>query len=442
MTTPEPHSSNTRSRAATLGLWSCIALVTGNMIGSGIFLLPSSLAPFGTLAIAGWIVTSIGAICLALVFSRLTPMIPKAGGPYAYTREAYGDFAGFWVAWGYWIALWTGNAAIAVAFGSYLRVFIPAFEGNMLLCGLAAIGAVWVLTLVNAMGIRSAGFVQIVTVVMKLTPLLAIGTVGLLWLKPVNFEPLVPVGVNPLVAISSVMTLTLWAFLGLESATIPADSVQEPARTIPRATIIGTVLSSCVYILSTIAVMGVMPREVLATSQAPFADAARIMWGDAGYYLVGFGAIASCFGVLNGWMLLVGQFPAAAARDGMFPAFFGRMSTRGVPAFATAIAASLITVMLLFNYSGSTSLVSVFNFAILLATLASLVPFVFCSLAEILIRRMRGERSLMKRRHHVVAGIAFLYSGWAIYGAGAQTVLLGFMLLIAGIPIYVWLRRS
>ena len=443
MTTHEPQSSPTvRSRAGTLGLWSCIALVTGNMIGSGIFLLPSSLAPFGTLAIAGWIVTSLGAICIALVFTRLTPMIPKAGGPYAYTREAYGDFAGYWVAWGYWIALWTGNAAIAVAFGSYLRVFIPAFEGNALLCGLAAIGAVWLLTFVNAMGIRRAGNLQVVTVVLKLVPLLAIGTVGLLWMKPVNFQPLVPPDVNPLAAISSVMTLTLWAFLGLESATIPADSVREPARTIPRATIIGTLVSSCVYILTTVAVMGAVPREMLATSQAPFADAARLMWGDAGYYLVGFGAIVSCFGVLNGWMLLAGQFPAAAARDGMFPAWFGRMSSRGVPAFATAIAASLITIMLLFNYSGSKSLVSVFNFAILLATLANLIPYVFCSLAEILMRRMRGERHLMHKRHHVIAGIAFLYSAWAIYGAGAQTVLLGFMLLLAGIPIYVWLRRG
>jgi APA family basic amino acid/polyamine antiporter len=443
MTTPEPQTSSpVRPRAATLGLWSCIALVTGNMIGSGIFLLPSSLAPFGTLAIAGWVVTAGGAICLALVFSRLTPMIPKAGGPYAYTREAYGDFAGFWVAWGYWIALWTGNAAIAVAFGSYLRVFIPAFEGNTVLCGAAAIGAVWVLTFVNAMGIRRAGMLQIVTVILKLAPLLAIGTIGLLWLKPANFSPAVPPGMNPVAGISAVMTLTLWAFLGMESATIPADSVREPAKTIPRATLIGTLLSSCVYIVSTVAVMGVMPRDMLATSQAPFADAARVMWGDAGYYLVGFGAIVSCFGVLNGWMLLAGQFPAAAAHDGMFPSWFGRISSRGVPAFATAIAATLISVMLLFNYSGAPTLVSVFNFAILLATLSTLIPYAFCSLAEVLMRRVRGERNKMKLRHHVIAGVAFLYSAWAIYGAGAQTVLLGFMLLLAGIPIYVWLRRS
>jgi APA family basic amino acid/polyamine antiporter len=436
-----PHPAAT-SQTRPLGLIACIALVVGNMIGSGIFLLPSALAPFGMLALAGWGVTSLGAISLALVFARLTPMIPRAGGPYAYTREAFGDFAGYWVAWGYWIALWTGNAAIAVAFGSYLKVFIPVFEGNPVLCGLAAIAAVWVLTLVNSLGVRRAGNLQVVTVILKLVPLLAIGTVGLAWIRPGHFQPAIPEGIHPLTAVSSVMTLTLWAFLGLESATIPADSVRDPARTIPRATVIGTVVSSCVYILSTIAVMGAVPREVLAGSQAPFADAARVMWGDAGYYLVGFGAIVSCFGVLNGWMLLAGQFPAAAARDGMFPAWFAKMSSRGVPAFATAVAATLITVMLLLNYSGEASLVSMFNFAILLATLANLIPYVFCSLAEILMRRVRGERHLMQRRHHVLAGIAFLYSAWAIYGAGERTVLLGFMLLLAGIPLFVWLRRS
>ncbi len=439
---PQAPAAPSSRRSDTLGLWTCIALVTGNMIGSGIFLLPSSLAPYGLLAVAGWIVTSLGAICIALVFSRLSRVIPRAGGPYAYTRAAYGDFPGFWVAWGYWIALWTGNAAIAVAFGSYLKVFIPALEGNTLLCGLAAIGAVWVLTLVNAMGIRRAGMLQLITVILKLAPLVAIGTVGLLWTRRANFEPFIPPGIHPLTAISTVGTLTLWAFLGLESATIPAESVDNPERTIPRATIIGTLLSAAVYIASTIAVMGAVPRDVLASSQAPFADAARAMWGAPGYYLVGFGAIVSCFGVLNGWMLLAGQFPAAAARDGMFPSWFGKMNTRGVPAVATAIAATLITVMLLLNYSGAPSLVSVFNFAILLATLSSLIPYTFCSLAEIILRRRRGEHAPMKRRYHVVAGIAFVYSVWAIYGAGAQTVLLGFLMLLAGIPVYVWLTRE
>jgi APA family basic amino acid/polyamine antiporter len=415
--------------------------VAGNIIGSGIFLLPSSLARYGALSIAGWVVTSVGAVCLALVFARLARAIPRAGGPYAYTRAAYGDFMGFWVAWGYWIALWTGNAAIAVAFGSYLKVFVPAFEGSPVAGGLAAIGAVWVLTFINTLGVRRAGAVQILTVVVKLVPLLAIATAGLLWLDWSNLTPLVPPDVSPFTALSASATLTLWAFLGLESATVPADSVVDPERTIPRATMIGTVLAAVVYIASTIAVMGAVSPATLATSQAPFADAARHMWGDWAYYAVGFGAVVSCAGALNGWMLLAGQFPCAAARDGLFPTRFGSLSPRGVPVFATNVAAGLITVLLVMNYSGTATLVSVFNFAILLATLANLIPYVFCSLASPLIgRSTSGTSPNRPTGDRAIAAIAFLFSVWAIYGAGAQTVLLGFLLMLAGIPVYVWQR--
>src|SRR6187401_3705766 len=127
--------------ARQLGLIACVALVIGNIIGSGIFLLPSSLAPYGKLALLAWVLTSLGAIAIALVFARLARMLPKAGGHYAYSRAAYGDFAGFWIAWGYWISLWTGVAAVAVAFGSYLKVFVPALEGNAALCGVASVAA-------------------------------------------------------------------------------------------------------------------------------------------------------------------------------------------------------------------------------------------------------------------------------------------------------------
>jgi APA family basic amino acid/polyamine antiporter len=422
-------------------MWSCVALVVGNIVGSGVFLLPASLAPYGIYAVIAWVMTALGAVALALVFGRLARAIPKSGGPYAYTRAAFGDFAGFWIAWGYWICLWTGVAAIAVAFGSYLKVFIPALDGNPVLCGIASLGAVWLLTFVNGLGIRRASIVQIVTTVIKLLPLVAIATVGLLWFDRSNFQPLAPSGLAPFHAISSAATLTLWAFLGVESATIPAESVEHPERTIPRATLIGALLCAVVYIASTVALMGALPREVLATSQAPFADAARVMWGEWAYYAVGFGAVVSCFGALNGWILIAGQFPAAVARDGLFPSHFATLSPRGVPVFAMVIAVILVTLMLAFNYSGSNSLVTIFNFAILLSTLATLIPYVFCSLAPALLRRNGIEMPPTRVRDRVVMTIAFVYSMWAIYGAGAQTVLLGFLLMLAGLPVYVWLRR-
>ncbi|MCI0453271.1 MAG: amino acid permease [Candidatus Latescibacteria bacterium] len=428
--------------AKTLGIWSCTALVIGNIVGSGVFLLPASLAPYGIYAIVAWVLTAVGAVALALVFGRLARAIPKSGGPYAYTRAAYGDFAGFWIAWGYWICLWTGVAAIAVAFGSYLKVFIPALDGNPVLCGVAAIAAVWLLAFVNELGLRSASLVQIVTTIVKLLPLVAIALVGIAWTDFSRLTAPIAGDVSPFAAVSSAATLALWAFLGLESATIPAEAVDRPERTIPRATVMGTVVCAVVYIASTVVLMGTLPRETLAASQAPFADAARVMWGEWAYYAVGLGAVVSCFGALNGWILVAGQFPTAVARDGLFPARFASLSPRGVPTFSIATTVLLVTIMLALNYSGANSLVSIFNFAILLSTLATLIPYVFCSLAPALLRRAGVEMPKTRPRDRVAMAIAFVYSMWAIYGAGAQTVLLGFLLMLAGIPVYVWLRRA
>lgn len=436
-----PSGQPARTPTKSLGIWSCTALVVGNIVGSGVFLLPASLAPYGIYAVIAWVLTAIGAVALALVFGRLARSLPKSGGPYAYTRAAYGDFAGFWIAWGYWICLWTGVAAIAVAFGSYLKVFIPALEGNPILCGVASIAAVWLLAFVNSLGLRRASIVQIVTTIVKLLPLVAVAVVGVAWADFSRVVAPIASDLSPFAAVSSAATLALWAFLGLESATIPAEAVDRPERTIPRATVAGTIVCAVVYIASTVVLMGTLPRETLAASQAPFADAARAMWGEWAYYAVGFGAVVSCFGALNGWILLTGQFPPAVARDGLFPKRFATLSSRGVPNFSIMTAVLLVTIMLALNYSGANSLVTIFNFAILLSTLATLIPYVFCSLAPILLRRSIPSMPPTRTRDRVIMAIAFVYSMWAIYGAGAQTVLLGFLLMLAGIPVYVWQRR-
>ncbi|NJN56259.1 MAG: amino acid permease [Leptolyngbyaceae cyanobacterium SL_5_9] len=437
--------TETENPSRKLGLWMSTALVIGNMIGSGIFLLPSSLAPYGGISLVGWLVTAVGAICLALVFAKLAAWVPRAGGPYAYTRLGFGDFAGFWIAWGYWIAIWVGNAAIAIACVSYLEVFIPALRGNVLLAGIGAIALVWLFTWINCLGVKEVGVTQLLTTIVKIVPLVAIATMGLFWLNPSHFVPFNPSGESAFSAVSSVAALTLWSFIGLESATVPAGDVENPARTIPRATILGTLVTALVYILGTVAVMGVIPQGTLANSGAPFADAARVMWGDWAYYAVGFGAVVSCAGALNGWTLLQGQIPMAAAGDRLFPQKFGRLSPRGVPAFSVIISSVLITLLLLLNYSGSRSLVEIFNFVILLATLTTVIPYVFCSIAEFIIF-LRDPTHLGGRRRFrgsgVVAAIAFLYSVWAVYGSGAETVLYGFILLLFGIPVYVWLVKE
>ena len=220
---------------AKMGMWMAAALVVGNMIGSGVFLLPASLGSFGGISLLGWGFTCAGAMLLALVFARLSRLVPRAGGPYAFSRAGFGDFAGFLVGWGYWISIWVANAALAVAFTSYLSWFWPALATDRMLASGVGIAAIWLLTWVNVRGVRTAGSVQVVTTILKLAPLVAVGTLGLLYLDPANFRPFNPSGDGTFPAITAAATLTLWAFLGFESATVPAEEVVDPERTIPRA---------------------------------------------------------------------------------------------------------------------------------------------------------------------------------------------------------------
>ena len=428
--------------ARKLGIWIATALVVGNMVGSGVFLLPASLASFGGISILGWLFTSAGALAVALLMSRLARMMPKVGGPYAYTRSGLGDLPAFLVAWGYWISIWSGNAAISVAFVGYLAVFFPALAQIPALGAGVALTAIWLLTGLNAWGVREAGILQIWTTVLKLLPLLAIGTLGLLYLDPQNFVPFNASGQSSFSAITATAALTLWAFTGLESATIPADSVENPGKTIPRATIIGTLVAGVVYILATVGVMGVLPAAELAGSTAPFADAGRLMWGGWAGSLIAIGAAISAFGALNGWIMLQGQMPMAAARDGLFPSVFGRMSSRGTPVPGMVISSLLITGLMGLNYTAS--LVDQFTFIILLATLSTLVPYAFSAISELVIfardrERFSGERLAGAS---VIAVLALAYSLWAIAGTGMRTILWGSVLLAAGLPIYAWQRRK
>jgi APA family basic amino acid/polyamine antiporter len=414
-----------------IGFWTAAALVVGNIIGSGVFLLPASLAPYGGLAFGGWLISGAGAIMLALVFARLSRMNPAAGGIYAYSRAGFGDLAGFLVGWGYWTSIWSGCAALAVAFVGYVGAFLPSVAASTVSAAALAIAALWVVIAINLRGIREAGAVQIVTTVIKLLPLIVIGGAGLIWFTPANFA--VPAGATPggiagttgtLFAIAS---LTLWALLGTESAPIPAGAVENPDRTIPRATIAGALIAILVSVISTAGVMGLLGHDALSHTTAPFADAARQLFGDRAAGFVAIAAAISVLGALNGWTLLQGQLPVAVANDGLFPKWFGGVSERGIPVNATVAGGVLATLLILANYSRS--LVSLFTFVIQLATLSTLVPYVFCSLA-----------ALMKPGGKVVPILAFVFSMAAIYGAGPEVVFWGFILLLAGLPIFAMMR--
>jgi APA family basic amino acid/polyamine antiporter len=423
----------------SLGLATTTSIVIGNMVGSGVFLLPASLAMYGTYSLWGWGCSSIGALLLAWVFSSLSRRLPKAGGPYAYPREAFGDFAGFLIAWIYWLSIVATNAAIAVAFAAYLASFFPALATTPLFGAFAALAATWLLTAVNIWGVHIAGRLQLVTVILKLTPLLALAVFGVFHFDSHNLTA-GNTGQSPLESINTAAAFTMWAFLGLECATVPAEHVKDPEKTIPRATFLGTIIAAVFYVVCTTVVMGIIPAASLANSTAPFADAAKLIWGDWAGYLIAGAALISCFGALNGWILMQGQLPQAVANNGLFPKFLAKESGRGTPAVALIVSSVFATLFILMNYTGG--LVAMFNIIILITTFFTLVPYMLCALAEMVLSRQQKRSSNMRLRDLALAGGAFAFGLWAAAGTGKDSLYWGTLLMLAGLPIYVWQTRK
>jgi APA family basic amino acid/polyamine antiporter len=425
------------SRQRVFGFWICLALVVGNMIGSGVFLLPRELAPYGWNAIFGWMVTIAGALCLAFVFASLARRFPNAGGPYAFTREAFGATPAFAVAWSYWISVWTANAAISLAAVSYLSHFLPAVAGGS---GWVAIGFVWTFTAINCLSLRGAGGVQLLTTLLKVLPLLAaiVLTVavtagdGGATLAPLRTETI------SLGAITATAALTLWAMVGFESATIPAGRVEDPERTIPRATMAGTLIAGIIYLIACSGVALLLPTAEAAQSNAPFANFIGRYWGPGPASLVALFAMVSALGALNGWTLIQGEMPLALARDGVFPSWFGRTSAAGTPVRAHLVSSALVTLLILANQTRSMG--DLFVFMALLSTVASLVAYLTCSLAAL---RLQGAGRMARGGALIAAAVlGTLYSAWAIYGAGWEPAAWGVGLLLSGVPIYFMMQRN
>ncbi len=431
----------------SMGLWMATALVVGNMVGSGIFTLPAVLAgEAGPASIVALVLTGVGAMLLALVFANLGRAHPRTGGPYHFARKAFGDFVGFQTAWAYWIAAWVGNAAIAVAFAGYLGVFWGEVRTNNWLAALVAVAAIWLFTLVNIAGARETGVAQVLTTVLKFVPLAVIGIVGLFYLKGGNFTPFTPASGGFDWHVNAAATLALWAFIGLESATVPAEEVKEPERTIPRATILGTLATTLLYVVALVAIVGVLSQAALTASSAPFADAANAMWGGTFLGLtwgkwIALVAIAATLGALNGWIMLTARVSLAAADDGLFPTQFSRVhGERATPVFGLLVSSVLVSGLVLYGWNESFA--NRFTDIVLLATWMTLIAYAYAAAAEVVLFVRERERFSFARlgRDTAIAALAFAYSVWAIWGSGQEWLAKGFMLLLLGIPVFVWMK--
>jgi len=415
-------------------------LVAGNMIGTGVFLLPVNLASVGSIAVFGWLVATAGAAALGLVFAKLGELDPQEGGPYAYARDFLGPYVGFQTNYVYWFGNWIGNIAIAVAAVGYLAELFPGIEkppGSVF----ATAGVIWLLTLMNILGPRVVGALETWTMSLALIPILAVAFFGWLWFSPEIFRSSWNVsGGSNVHAITRAASIALWAYMGIESAAVSAGVIENPKRNIPLATLIGLGLAAVVYVLSSTVIMGIIPNAELQRSHAPFAEAARLAIGPAAMVIVALCAILKSVGSLGGWMLLVGQSAKAAADDGMFPRVFSRLNRHGVPGPGLAIVGVLMTIVLFATMSPT--IAGQFSRIIDLAVILAVIPYIYASVAVV---KVIYDHQLPARTFQTYKWIAIgavVYCLWTVVGGNPPTVVNAMVALLVSVPLYPFFLRS
>lgn len=424
-----------------LGLITLIALVAGNMVGSGVWMLPAQVAQIGSIGLLAWIVTGFGALLLAFVFAKMSLLVPnKNGGPYAYARAGFGECVGFQTGCYYWIATVVGNVAVLVALMGYLQVFFPILKTPVVETS-AAIAILWILTGVNIAGVRGVGVLQLITTSIKFIPIIVISIVGWFYFHPEYITSSFNVSSKTnFSAFSYAATLTFWAFVGVESATVPSGLVHNPEKNIPRSTLFGTLLAIFVYLFSATVIAGMIPVKVLAQSTSPFALACEMVFGHWGSLVVAAIIVIALFGTLNGWTLIVGQVSMAIAEDELFPKMFAKRNRQNIPAIGIIIASLLMTVLLI--VVKDLNLVAQFQLLAVVTATASLITYFYTAVAEVII--LRREKRLARKNifHLVIAVLAAIYAFWAIFGSGEEVIFYIAAFVFLTIPFYALVLRK
>jgi len=417
-----------------IGLWPLTSLVTGSLVGSGVFLLPATLAPFGTVSLLGWILTSIGAILLAFVFAELASRYnTKNGGPYVYAREAFGKDVGYFICWGYWTLSWIGNSALVVGAVSYLGVIYGEFDKSTAL--ILELSILFAVMSFNLMSIKTTGMGELIITVVKVVPLLILPIIGLAYIDLANFSTLNPSGKPFMESLNSVAFLTLWAYIGLETGTVPSGQVINAKKNVPLAIIFGTLIAAAVYVLGTAVVMGVVPHDQLVKSKAPYADAAAIIFGGSWGIPVAVTAIISCIGTLNAWTLVVGRIPQGAAEDGLFPKIFKKVNKAGTPQFGIVVSSLLSVPFIIMSLEEN--LTAQFNTIIDIAVSSILIVYVVCVLAYF---KLLIKANALTGVKFLIGSLALIFSLWTLWAASLKMVCLSIILYVLGVPMYMMMK--
>ena len=408
-----------------------ITLVIGNMIGAGIFMLPISLSEYGSISIFGWIISGLIAIVLAKIFKKLSKKYPGESGPFTYTNIFFGEFIAFVVVWGYWVSILLLNASLAIAVTSYSTVFIPELANQYYNISFS-IFIIFIISIIGYKGIRGIGNFQFYTTVIKIIPLILTVIIGFLFFNIENFFPLNISTETDFKAITISTTLTFFAFLGIESATVPEDKIKNPIENVSKATSYGVGFTFILYILSTIALIGILSPEQIQDSNAPFADAGGVIFGDYARYIMAFFAIVSALGCLNGWTLLQIELPKNLSKNNLFPEVFSKENSNKVPISGLIISNIIVVGLISMNYSKDLS--NIFTYLILTSTFCTLILYLLLTIGEIVLI-FKNKKYL---RTNFISIPVFLFLIWMIIGVGYDSILLGLLLLSISIPIYFY----
>ena len=428
------HTGNNK----VIGFWRGWSIAVGCAIGSGIFMMPTLLAPYGMLGLSGWLIAGGGSILVALTMSRLVRRIPKTGGPYVYANEGLGNFAGFIIAWTYWVACISAIAGISIAFVGYLGFFIPSITESSILSLISSLVLVWAIVMLNIRSLENSSKFQVISTLLKLLPLIFIIALGVTNFDVANLPALNPSNIHPFTLMATVTTLVMWSFIGIETATVPADNVINPKETIPKVLIASVLTILCLYILVSISIAVIVPANELINSSAPFALAATKILGVVGGTVISIGALISTLGSLNANTLTAGNLSLAAARDGLLPKKFLILSKTGTPIFSFILAGIFVSFLLIMNYTKG--LINAFVFLAMLSTLSTLVAYAFCAIAEF--KFLQNDVKNKQRTNAILLSLGtFLYAFFAIWGAGMEIVFYSFLLILIGMPIYAYLKN-
>lgn len=418
-----------------LGFWQLVALVVGNLVGSGVLMLPATLAPYGAISFSGWVVASIGAILLSLVFCQLCSKHPRTGGPHVYVEEAFGKSAGFYIAWVYWILAWIGYAALVSAAMGCLTTVCGPFPKSILLS--IEIFIIVIFTIINLCQISFAGRVEFVLTIVKILPLIILPVIALFSIKSDYLFAMPSTDKSYIASMSSAVMLMIFAFMGFETATVPSEEVENSRRTIPKATIVGTLIAATIYILGTVSMLGHIPFADLAQSKAPYADlAANIFGGNWQHFVAGAGVLCA-LGALNGWMLIGGRIAYGAAQDGIFPKIFLKKDKYGAPS-AAIIISSLCTIPFLM-LSLSESLVEQFNFVVSISSSLVLIVYLSCALAYL---KFLKEYAKAKLKHWLLGISAAIFCIWVLSSISVEMTFYSLTVFLVGIPLRLYVRRN